>query len=472
MGNNTSQQSQQQRTPLRRSSTSQRSSRQPSQTVHNELKPALEHKELISPVDVKAKPTSSVSKITTNNLFLDNIIDNGEGSAGFDAFSAPRCSSCDEGEVIETTFVENVECSGGGGDYFDYKLTPSQNRNQEINNELSLPANENDDALFDDDAIYTPGFENEGYLRETVIVQYTDPTLTSKDTVAMIGNFTHTNTQISNDTAGQSPTKSVLFPNKIKLVPFLSESKVKYFHTDINLPIGIYKCKFLINNKQARISNDMAIATDKSGNVVNWFEVKPKTNRLQEYYNNAPKTSSSRVGMSLLASAQSSRSNDILNSLKGNNSTVSSFNLTLTKEKLQYSKEIPELYIPFIPNLNSDTEDPNTDSNSTLAEIDPQFLEKHPIPELPIYLNNSYLNKQFNQQHNSGNHTPNGGNHPQGNSIMKGLNFHIIPHVNLNHLLTSNIKNNVLTVACTTRYHGKFVTQIMYSPTHEDSNME
>lgn len=37
-------------------------------------------------------------------------------------------------------------------------------------------------------------------------------------------------------------------------------------------------------------------------------------------------------------------------------------------------------------------------------------------------------------------------------------------HVILNHLMTTSIRNDVLTVACITRYSGKFVTQIMHSP--------
>ena len=41
----------------------------------------------------------------------------------------------------------------------------------------------------------------------------------------------------------------------------------------------------------------------------------------------------------------------------------------------------------------------------------------------------------------------------------------LIPnHVILNHLMTTSIKNDVLTVACITRYLGKFVTQIIHSP--------
>ncbi|KOS19043.1 SNF1 protein kinase subunit beta-3 [Escovopsis weberi] len=41
-------------------------------------------------------------------------------------------------------------------------------------------------------------------------------------------------------------------------------------------------------------------------------------------------------------------------------------------------------------------------------------------------------------------------------------------HTILNHLATSSIKNNVLAVSATTRYHNKYVTTIIYKPTSSD----
>ncbi|KAH3673119.1 hypothetical protein WICMUC_003875 [Wickerhamomyces mucosus] len=352
----------------------------------DQFKPTIDHREFKS-VHSKAKPTSSVSEVSSNNLFLDNIIE-----------PAP---------VID----------GGNGDYFNYKQI--QERPDEIDNELTLLNSNNEDEIFDDDDIYTPGLENPEFMGKYTI-KYKDPNLSPKDVVAIIGNFNN-----------QS--------NKISLTPiFSSSNKFKHWEKEIQLPTGIYKCKFLINNREIKYSNDLSIATDKSGNVVNWFEIKPSNHGIYGPYYISPNNRSA------------SSSSNPLSRLK-NNSTTSSFSLSLTKEKHQYSKDIPELYIPFIPNLHSN-------DIQEIPEIDESFLHKNPIPELPIYLNNSYLNKQFNQVHPQAT-----ANQPVTN--MKGLNFHIIPHVNLNHLLTSNIKDEVLTVACTTRYKGKFVTQIMYSPT-------
>lgn len=81
------------------------------------------------------------------------------------------------------------------------------------------------------------------------------------------------------------------------------------------------------------------------------------------------------------------------------------------------------------------------------------FLDKYTVPDLPVYLNSTYLNKIFNefQKHNS---------HGGGST---GIN-HIIPHVNLNHLLTSSIRDEMISVGCTTRYEGKFITQVIYAP--------
>lgn len=76
-------------------------------------------------------------------------------------------------------------------------------------------------------------------------------------------------------------------------------------------------------------------------------------------------------------------------------------------------------------------------------EAEEYFLNKFKVPDLPVYLNSTYLNKNFN-------------NNDEIN--------HIIPHVNLKHLLTTSIKDNIVCVGCTTRYEGKFITQVIYAP--------
>ena len=175
--------------------------------------------------------------------------------------------------------------------------------------------------------------------------------------------------------------------------------------------------------------------------------------------------------------------------------TSSSLDLVtaLQPKKYRYSSEIPELFKtppatetndenddmtvgnmenPFPPSygwphyqkagLNNKVVDCNQDQLFTHlqqggaldAETAEQlFLDKYPVPDLPVYLNSYYLNKILSEFQKN-NYNSNG---------SSGIN-HIIPHVNLNHLLTSSIRDEMISVGCTTRYEGKFITQVIYSP--------
>lgn len=176
------------------------------------------------------------------------------------------------------------------------------------------------------------------------------------------------------------------------------------------------------------------------------------------------------------------------------------------RTKVEYSNEIPEIFINYnyFKSQNADFELPEP-------------------PQLPAHLNNVLLNKISNLASNSNlpqAHAPNphahshnhGHNHgpasvdalrppsasfladagtsplpggSSGSSTGTGVSkrpplrradssyyasnkeaYHLsIPnHVILNHLMTTSIRNDVLSVACITRYSGKFVTQIMHSP--------
>ncbi|KAI5962283.1 uncharacterized protein KGF55_003359 [Candida pseudojiufengensis] len=158
-------------------------------------------------------------------------------------------------------------------------------------------------------------------------------------------------------------------------------------------------------------------------------------------------------------------------------------------QKLNYSNEIPEMFI-----------------NYDYFKLKPEDYELPEPPQLPPHLNNVLLNKISNNQSSSSNSNistsnllqngpiPPQPNNPTSSTISTNststtntnyLNkrpplrradssyyasnkeaYHLsIPnHVILNHLMTTSIKNDVLTVACITRYSGKFVTQIMHSP--------
>ncbi|KAK6455440.1 Sip1p-Gal83p family protein [Scheffersomyces xylosifermentans] len=161
---------------------------------------------------------------------------------------------------------------------------------------------------------------------------------------------------------------------------------------------------------------------------------------------------------------------------------------------LEYSSEIPEMFVNY----------------DYFKNKSPNYELPEP-PQLPAHLNNVLLNKisQATSSHNSANQVNttipqvptnppshhHGGSKPPSAGLLDSASsygsssqynhkrpplrradssyyasnkeaYHLsIPnHVILNHLMTTSIRNDVLTVACITRYSGKFVTQIMHSP--------
>lgn len=305
------------------------------------------------------------------------------------------------------------------------------------------------------------------------------------------------------------------------------KSTNEWYIPNLFLPPGIYKLQFQINNNLVH-SDFLPTATDTVGNIVNWFEVLPGYDRI-EPYRIEEKSTDSIANSSNIDSDISSTNN--YNKINGNNSddnmdldnissySSSKFNKSATSltdyagisrssstmsknyasnlklsglygftglesPKIQYSNEIPELF-KFDTNNDSlnDVDSNDVDSNDmdknlnlkindnfdlTLSKVvelnqdylfsniqniakmnteeaEEYFLSKFKVPDLPIYLNSQYLNKNFDNQLN-----------------------HIIPHVNLKHLLTTSIKDEIICVGCTTRYEGKFVTQVIYAPCNYD----
>ncbi|CAK9436839.1 uncharacterized protein LODBEIA_P13610 [Lodderomyces beijingensis] len=154
--------------------------------------------------------------------------------------------------------------------------------------------------------------------------------------------------------------------------------------------------------------------------------------------------------------------------------------INAANKKIEYSNEIPEMFI-----------------NYDYFKLKPADYELPEPPQLPPHLNNVLLNKISNQS-SSANSSTNvlpgpppitSAVHQSGAtsnatspsftykrpplrradssyyaSNKEAYHLSIPNHVILNHLMTTSIKNDVLTVACITRYSGKFVTQIMHSP--------
>lgn len=293
----------------------------------------------------------------------------------------------------------------------------------------------------------------------------------------------------------------------LKLLKFNSNE----FSTTINLPIGVHKLLYMINNEY-RVSELLPTATDQEGVFFNWFEVIDES-RLFNHPANQPDSEGYDANIILDSPAHpfnnqnntagkrqineiNEKSNSFLTKISkessnfehieysddnnnnnnpnisdynsnsriiyksGLNSSTNSFNHI--PEKLQYSNEIPEMFVNYDYFENKS---PNY-----------ELPEPH---QLPAHLNNVLLNKISNSNQNTNSKTtlPNlsskdGPKRPalrRADSSYYASNkqsYHsAIPnHVILNHLMTTSIRNDVLTVACITRYSGKFITQIVHSP--------
>ncbi|CAI4059240.1 Sip1p SKDI_04G6290 [Saccharomyces kudriavzevii IFO 1802] len=288
----------------------------------------------------------------------------------------------------------------------------------------------------------------------------------------------------------------------------------EWFVPDLFLPAGIYRLQFSINGLLTH-SNFLPTATDSEGNFVNWFEVLPGYHTIEPFRDEAdmdfqmrstldeeapirpePKRLSSSRKSSYYSAKDGerpgtpfsdyrglSRSNSVF--LRGSFVRLKASSLDLMAEikpeKLEYSNEIPNLFNigeastttskdhferlspQDRPSFTHKVVDCNQDDlfatlqqggNIDAETAEAVFLSRYPIPDLPIYLNSSYLNRILNQSN------PNSEFHDGDEG---GIN-HIIPHVNLNHLLTSSIRDEIISVACTTRYEGKFITQVIYAP--------
>lgn len=169
----------------------------------------------------------------------------------------------------------------------------------------------------------------------------------------------------------------------------------------------------------------------------------------------------------------------------------SSFLAESNKSTVTYSNEVPEMFVNY----------------DYFKSKGPDYELPEP-PQLPAHLNNVLLNKMSStQQQNHAQNIPvipptitdhhnyqqvqqiqsnQYPYHSQAQSVVPNSQskrpplrradssyyasnneaYHLsIPnHVILNHLMTTSIRNDVLIVACITRYSGKFVTQIMHSP--------
>ncbi|WLF79299.1 hypothetical protein PVL30_003051 [Lodderomyces elongisporus] len=373
----------------------------------------------------------------------------------------------------------------------------------------------------------------------------------------------------------------------IKLVP--SQQHPNEYNTTINLPLGVHKLLYIINNEY-RVSDQLPTATDQEGLFFNWFEVIDDTH-LFNHSSNQPNhigastdydaniisnpdltaqsprhqqpnayTSSSYTTPRLAGKYEvekiQEKSNELLQKIskegssqfehveyyEGNEDAMAydhdnndndegeaelkekhkaqqqSSNYPYHQSDFSHSSQIQQQqqqqqtqgqqfspyelshsdsFISQVEKLEYSSEIPEMFVNYDYFKMKPADYELPEPPQLPPHLNNVLLNKISNSPNsasNSSNTLPgppplNSTMTQQGagsSSISSSYNYKRPPlrradssyyasnkeayhsaipnHVILNHLMTTSIKNEVLTVACITRYSGKFVTQIMHSP--------
>lgn len=236
----------------------------------------------------------------------------------------------------------------------------------------------------------------------------------------------------------------------IKLKPSAHENE---YLTTVTLPLGVHKLLYIINNEY-RVSEQLPTATDQQGIFFNWFEVldpkrlfnnshtQPHENALTAFDANIIQVAGQRDTLAI-----QQKSTELLEQLQQEEKEEFTHveDVYVAPPGPEYSSEIPEMFLNYDYFKQRDYELPEP-------------------PQLPAHLNNVLLNKISVSQANS--------DRPplrRADSLYYALNqqaYHQVKpnHVILNHLMTTLIRHDVLTVACITRYLGKFVTQIMHSP--------
>lgn len=263
------------------------------------------------------------------------------------------------------------------------------------------------------------------------------------------------------------------------------------YSTTVKLALGVHKLLYIVNNEY-RVLEQLPTATDQEGIFFNWFEVLDP-HRLFNHSQNQPThvDATTPFDANIIQVAGQHDASLIQKKLNSFLAKVS------RQEKAGPSHEHVEYtddnkYLTYHTEaLLSFLEDVHVPEESYSSEIPEMFVnyeffkgkasdyELPEPPQLPAHLNNVLLNKMLaNQQQNHAQNIPNVGGDPgfakrpalrRADSSYYASNkeaYHLlIPnHVILNHLMTTSIRNDVLTVACITRYSGKFVTQIMHSP--------
>lgn len=307
----------------------------------------------------------------------------------------------------------------------------------------------------------------------------------------------------------------------------MNEDKSEY-STTVTLPLGVHKLIYIINNEY-RVSDQLPTATDQEGIFFNWFEVIDETHLFDHV--TTPECHQilgpSRNGGGAGSPKQEAGRHNVQDINRKSNKLLHQMSKESGFEHVEYVEDnsAPPLhdyasdlieenrsasmaYVPYNSSSLSFMGELNVKAFDYVSEIPEMFVNydyfkaKGPSyelpkpPQLPAHLNNVLLNKMENSDsllliptqstltnipqiptnpHQA--HHPNSGDYHRPPlrraessyyASNKGSYHQSIPnHVILNHLMTTSIRNEVLTVACITRYSGKFITQIMHSPAEQ-----
>ncbi|KAL7812262.1 5'-AMP-activated protein kinase beta subunit, interation domain-containing protein [Trichoderma gracile] len=210
---------------------------------------------------------------------------------------------------------------------------------------------------------------------------------------------------------------------KLRLRPV--EGQPGVFAATVHVLPGTHHIRFLVDGIM-QTSPDLPTTVDFGNNLVNYIEVSPEGAAAAKGGEAAKAAGAEKDKGESRADAQS----------KGE-PKVARGKPVLPAEA--YTSEIPQYLLDF-----DQPEESPAYRNAVSA------IEKLTTPpSLPGFLGKPILNAATLMK--------------DDNSVLNMPN-----HTVLNHLATSSIKNNVLAVSATTRYHNKYVTTIIYKPTSTD----
>lgn len=302
-----------------------------------------------------------------------------------------------------------------------------------------------------------------------------------------------------------------LWRDVIKLKP-LSMRPNEYSVT-VNLPLGVHKLLYIINNEY-RVLEQLPTATDQEGIFFNWFEILDPQ-KLFNHSQNQPTHSNALAPFdaNIIQVAGEHDNHAIQQKLNSFLARISRENKGDVEHVEHSNEELPgdssgtggyESYnerLSFLRNFQSHESSSSKAGEKPYSSEIPEMFQNYDYfknmspdyelpepPQLPAHLNNVLLNKMSSdQQQNHAQNTPQVGveasvvhaaakrpplrraDSSYYSSNKEALHHSIPNHVILNHLMTTSIRNDVLTVACITRYSGKFVTQVMHLPADTES---